>query len=160
MFELGEDLFNGIEIGTVGRQEEEFCSGPAYGLSHRLPLVGPEIVHDDNVAWRERGNEHLLDIGCEASSVDGAVEHARRIDAVAAQRGDQGQRLPVTVRDPGLQPLATRRPAPDRRHVSLGPGFVDEYKPSRIEAALILLPLRPPSRDVRTALLAWQNGFF
>lgn len=89
VLEFGEDLFDWVEIRTVGRQEEELCSGPADGLSNRLSLVRAEIVHDDDVAGRERGNENLLDIGCEASSVDGAVEHAGRIDAVAAQRRDR-----------------------------------------------------------------------
>ena len=126
----------------------------------RLSFVGAEIVQDDDVAGHERRNENLFDISSEASPIDGAVEHARRIDAVAAQRGDQGQRFPVPVRDPCLQPLAARCPAPDRCHVGLGPSLVDEYQPPRIKAALILLPLGPPSRDIRSTLFAWQNGFF
>ena len=39
VFELGKDLFDGVEIGTVGWQEEELCSGPADGLSNRLSLM-------------------------------------------------------------------------------------------------------------------------
>jgi hypothetical protein len=66
----------------------------------------------------------------------------------------------VTVRDHAGEPLAARAPAADRRHIGLDPGLVDEDQPSRIEAALIFLPLSPPARDVRTALFAWQNGFF
>jgi len=160
VFELGKDLLDGIEIGTVGRQEEELGTGPADGLSNRLALVGAEVVHDDDVTRLQRGNENLLDIGCEASPVDRTVEHAGRVDTIAAQRRYQGERFPVTMRDLGLQSLAARRPAPDRRHVGLGPGLVDEDQPSRVEAALIFLPLRPPASDVRTALLAGQYGFF
>lgn len=122
-------------------------------------LLAPAVPCGSRVAGRKRRHENLLDIGCEASPVDRAVEHAPRIDPVAAQRSDQGQRLPVAIRNPGLQSLAARRPAPDRRHVGLRPGLVDEDQPSRIDAALILLPLSPPARDIRAALLAWQNGF-
>jgi len=50
------------------------------------------------------------------------------------------------MRNPGLQSVAARRPAPDRRHAGLDPGLVDEGQPLRIEAALILLPLRPSTR--------------
>src|SRR5690606_31911701 len=97
--------------------------------------------------------------GCEASSVDGAVEHAWCIDAVTGQCCDQGQRLPTLKWNAGLQSAATGCPAPDRRHVGLGPGLIDRVPPSWIEAALVFLPQRPPARDFRTALLAWHNGF-
>lgn len=51
-------------------------------------------------------------------------------------------------------PHMARRPAPDRRHVGLGAGFVYEHQPERIEAVLTLLSSRPPARDVRMAVLA------
>ncbi len=49
-FELSEGVFDGVEVGTVGRQVEELG---ALGLD-RLPeagdFVGRQIVHDDDVA--------------------------------------------------------------------------------------------------------------
>jgi hypothetical protein len=32
----------------------------------------------------------------------------------------------MTMRHLGFEPLAARRPAPQRRHISFGPGLVDE----------------------------------
>ena len=134
---------------------------------HCRSVTDEEITHYQEFGWVklkafvDRGYiQTLLDIGREAASVDGAVEHAWRVDAVAAQRRNQGQRLPVAMRHPALQSVTAWCPTPDRRHVGLGPGFIDEDQPSRIEAALVFLPLGPSTRDVRTILLAWQNGFF
>src|SRR3546814_7425231 len=53
--------------------------------------------------------------------------------------------LPVAVRHFRPEPLAARRPAPERRHVGLGPGFIDEEQAGRINPALIGLPLHPPA---------------
>ena len=100
-FELGEDLLNGIEIGTVGRQEEEFGAGGADGFANGLALMAAKIIEDDNVAWFERRNQELFNVGEEASAVDRAVDDRGRIDPVMAKRGKEGQRLPMAVRDFG-----------------------------------------------------------
>jgi hypothetical protein len=44
VFELGEDLLDRVEIGTVWRQEEEFGADAADGLANGLSLVAAEIV--------------------------------------------------------------------------------------------------------------------
>ena len=59
-----------------------------------------------------------------------------------------------------MQPAAARCPAPQRRHVGLGPGLVDEHQAGRIDAVLILDPLRPPARDVGAIPLAGDHAFF
>ena len=59
-----------------------------------------------------------------------------------------------------IRRLAARRPAPQRRHVGLGPGLVDEDQARRIDPILILYPLRPPARDVGTVALASHHAFF
>ena len=53
-FELGEELLDRIEIGTVGRQEEQFGADCADGTSNGLSLVASEIVDNDDVAGLER----------------------------------------------------------------------------------------------------------
>ena len=160
VLELGEELLDRVQVGGVFRQEEELGAGRADGAAHGLALVGAEIVHDDDVAGPERGDENLLDIEAEALAVDRPVDEPGRVDAVMAQRGQEGHGLPVAVRHLGLEPLAARRPAPERRHVGLGPGLVDEDQAGRIDPVLILRPLRPPSRDVGTIPLAGDQRLF
>jgi hypothetical protein len=64
------------------------------------------------------------------------------------------------MRGLGDQPLAAWSPTPERRHVGLGPGLVDEDQAPGIKLCLILLPLRAPSRDPRPVPLAGEQRFF
>ncbi len=122
--------------------------------------MAAEIVHDDDIAGSKRGNQDLFDIGSEGLAIDGGVEKPRRLDPIVTQCGQERSSLPVTMRDLADQTLAERRPTPQRGHVGLGPGFVDEDQTFRFDAILILCPLRPPPRDVRTVALASHYGFF
>ena len=158
--ELDEDLFDGVQIGAVGRQEEGLCPGSADGCTNIGGLVAAEVIHDDHVARMKRGGQHLLDIGLEGFAIDRAVEHPGRIDPVASQGGEKRHRVPMAERRFRLQPLAARCPAAQGRHVGLGPGFIDEDQPGGINTALISLPLRPVPGDIRSVLLAGQHAFF
>ena len=106
------------------------------------------------------GHQELLDVGQEALAIDRAVEHARRIDPVVAQRGEEGQRSPAAVRRLGDEPLAAWRTAMGARHVGLGPGLVDEDEAGRIKPSLIRLPARAPPGHVGPILLAGVQAFF
>ena len=71
VFEFGEHLFDRIEIGTVGREEQEPCSGTLDDLPDRVALVAAEVVHDDNVAGVEASEQDLLDIALKLSPLIG-----------------------------------------------------------------------------------------
>jgi hypothetical protein len=66
----------------------------------------------------------------------------------------------VAIGHLGGQPFAAWPPATERRHVGLGPGFVDEDQAGGVNPRLIGPPLRPPPSDIGTILLARENGFF
>ena len=160
MLELGEDLFDGIEVGRIFGQKEQLGVGGTDGLAYRLALVAAQIVHDDNVAGVERGDQDVLDISSETLAVDRAVEEPWGVDAVMAKGGQERHGFPVALRHLGGEPLAARRPSPERRHVGLGPCLVDEDQALRIDPALIFRPLLAPSRDVGTIPFAGDHGFF
>lgn len=160
MFELCEDLLDGIEVGAVRRQEQEAGpSGADCGPDGSI-LVAGEIVHDDDVAWPERGAELLLDPGRERGSVDWLVKDEGCVDPVATQGGNEGHCLPVAVRHLGMEPLAYRRPPTQRRHVGLGPGLIDEDEAPGVRSGLILLPLLAPPGDLWAQLFGRQHAFF
>lgn len=160
MLEFGKDLLDGIEVGAVGRQEEEVRPCGPDGATHGLSLVAAEIVEDDDVALGERGHEDLLDIEGEELAVDRPVDDPRRIDTVAAQGGDEGQGFPVAVWDRRSEPPATRRPAPERRHIRLDPGFIEKDQPTGFDPMLMGLPSQPLAGNVHSRLLSRQNCFF
>src|ERR1700730_17457632 len=149
-----------IVIMPVGRQKEQLGACRANGAAHGFPLVTSEIVHDDNVAGLERWHQYLLDIGEEGLPIDRAVDDARRVDSIAAERGQKSERLPVAMRNLRHQPYAARAAPMSARHIGLGPGLIDENHARRIQLVLVLLPSRAPPGDVRTILLAGAQAFF
>lgn len=160
MLQLGEHLLDRIEIGAVGREEQEpRALGPDRGPDG-WPFVAGEIVHDDDVAGRECRAELFFDPCGEAGGVDRLIEDERRVDPVAAQRGDEGHRLPVAVWHLGVEPLADRCPASQRCHVGLGPGLIDEDQAAGIRPTLELLPLLAPPGDLRPQLFGGKHAFF
>ena len=56
-FEIG--FFDGVHVRTVGRQISQLGSRRLDELLDPWPLVARQIVHDDDVAFRECRNEHL-----------------------------------------------------------------------------------------------------
>lgn len=63
--------------------------------THRLAFVRAEIVHDDYIPRLEGRRENLLDVEEKSLAVDRSVDQPRRVDAIAAQRGQEGHGLPV-----------------------------------------------------------------
>jgi hypothetical protein len=118
VLELGEDLLDRVEVGRVGREEDELCAGRTDRLADGGAFAAGVVVEDDDVARREGGSEELLDRGQEAHAVDRLVEYARRVDAIVTQGSDEGHRPPVTVRDFGFPRgagLSARRCRCDQR---------------------------------------------
>ncbi len=67
--------------------------------------MGRQIVHDDDIAGAERRGEALFDPGLEDGAVHGLVDDHGRVDAILAQRGDEGRRLPMSVGHGGDEPF-------------------------------------------------------
>lgn len=63
--ELGEGLFDGVEVGTVGREVAQVRTRRLDHLAHARPLVARQVVHDDDVAGAQFRDQDLLDIGFE-----------------------------------------------------------------------------------------------
>ena len=87
MFDFGEGLLDGVEIWRVWRQEQQAGANGSYSLAYRLGFVAAKIIHDDDIAGFESGDELLIYIGAEALAIDGTVEDAWRGHLVAPQGG-------------------------------------------------------------------------
>src|SRR5262249_52669362 len=138
VLELGEDLFNGVQVGRVFGQEEELSSCGADELTHDFASVAAEIVHDHDVARTQRWQEDLLHVEAKAAAVDRSLEKPRRLNSVMAQSRQEGHGLPAAVRNFGGEPAPAWRPSPQRCHVGSGPGLVDEDQAGRVKPPLIL----------------------
>ena len=149
-----------IGFGAVGRQEEQLGTDAADRVARRFAFVAAEVIGNDDVASVERRHEELFDPGGEGDPIDRPVDDARCDDAVVSQPGEEGERLPVPVRNLGQERLTSWAPAARAGHVGLNSGFVDEDQPSWIKAMLISAPACPQLRQARPFRLAWQKCFF
>src|ERR1700722_189975 len=101
---------------------------------------GGQIVHDDDVAWPQLGNERLFDIGEKGLAVHRAVKDHRRSDPVVTQRGGEGGGFPMAMGHGGAASLAPLRMTVKARHLGVRGGLVDEDDVRRIEVELSFKP--------------------
>ena len=95
-----------------------------------------EIVHNDDVALRECGNEALLEPVLERSGVDRPIESLLRHEAAKAQAGDERDRLVMAVWNGGAQASPAPTASAFARKIGGSAGFVYEDEPRRIELEL------------------------
>ena len=119
-----------------------------------------QVVHHDDMARSQGGEEHLLDIGEESGAVHRPVEHHGCRQATKREGGDKRDRLPVPMRDrcPASLPAwrSPAEPGPLRRR----PGLIDAHQVLRVEVGLRVEPGLAPGGDVGPRLLAGVRCFF
>src|SRR5947207_13315710 len=81
VFELGEDLLDGVQVGRVFGQEEELGACRTDELTHDFASVAAEIVHDYDVARTKRRKQNFHYIDPKAVAIDRALEKPWRLDA-------------------------------------------------------------------------------
>lgn len=128
MLEFCEDLLNGVQIRTAGREKEEPGPCIADGSADFASLVAAEIVHDHDVTRPEAWHKDLFDVAEKALAIDRAVEHARCGYCVTAQGRKECHCLPMAMGNVGHEPLSLQAPSPNGCHVGFGPCFVNEHK--------------------------------
>ena len=102
----------------------------------------------------------MLDIGTEDRAVHRPVDDEGGGHRIAAQAGQKGGGLPMAMRHPADQPLASPGPPALAGHVGGGAGLVEENQPCRIKPGLPLFPQLARRGHVRPLLLGGAHGFF
>lgn len=151
--ELGEHLFDGVQIGGVWRQEEQPDARRFEQIAHTAAFMAAQVIDHDDAARLQFGDQELLDPGGEAVTVDRAIQDARSNNAIVPETGNEGQCLPMTMRHLVDQRLSFRMPAMGAGHVGLRPGFVDEDHALWVYPALDPSPAGAAADDVGPVLL-------
>ena len=110
-FELRKAQFDRIEIRAVRREVSQCCAGGGDQPFDALDMMRGEVVSDDDVAWRERRDEDLLDVGEKTVAVHGAIDDAGRGQPRDAQARDKRARLPSRQRRMIADAIAARAAA-------------------------------------------------
>jgi hypothetical protein len=153
-------LFDRIEVWRVGGQEEEVGFCDVDGGANGAAFMTAEVLHDDNVAGRERREEKLLDISAEACAIDRPVDDTRRGEPVATRRRPGRQGRPSAEGRLGDEAFASGASAMGAGQVGFRPGLVDEEEPPRIDRRLTRLPPLTPPGDIRPVLFGGAKAFF
>src|SRR6266436_6384127 len=98
-FEFRECHLNRIEVWRVCRQIADCSTDRGDCLAYSVDLVGPQVVHEHDVAFCQGWHEYLLDIGQECGSIHRTIDDIRCCQSVAAQGRNERQGFPVAVRD-------------------------------------------------------------
>jgi hypothetical protein len=159
-FQLGEGFLDGVQVGAVGRQIFQRGSSRFDEFLDPGSRVARQIVHDDDVAFGERGREAFFHPFLERGGVHGFVVSLLRHEAAQAQAGDKRDILIVAVRDADAQSPAAPASAALARHLRGRPGLIDEHEFGRIEIELAVEPLLASLQDVRALLLLGMRRFF
>ena len=131
--ELREDEFDRVQIRAVWRQVDEPRSRSRDPLPNAGNLVSTEVVHHHDVAWLKGRDQMAGYPAKEDLAVNGSINDQRCRQACRTKRREERRRLPVAVGHAGQQTLPLGRPPPRTSHVRLGPCFVDEDEPIRIQ---------------------------
>ncbi len=152
-----------VQIGTVGRQEEEpraalFEDGLGF-----FAFVAGEVVEDHHVAALKRWSQLGLNIFLEDFAVHGAVNDPRCGQAIMAQGGDKRLRSPVTEGRFHLQSLPPARTSAQARHLRRCSRLVDKDQPFRAllhPRLAVRRPHAPCPNHVSAIGFARQQRFF
>lgn len=60
--EFRKPQLDGIEAGTVGWQLPQRSAGPFDPLADAVDVMASQVVHDDDIAGTQRGDQDLLDV--------------------------------------------------------------------------------------------------
>ena len=146
-------MFDGIEVGAIGRQVVKRRAGPLNRFFDASDFLTGEIVHDHDVAVAQGCGEKVLDIGQETRAVHRTIKDTRRGDLIVTQGGDECRRHPMAVRRRRDEALPTRRPSIEPQHIGLCSRFINEDKIFRIQSGLACKPFIARLGDIRAILL-------
>ena len=96
--QFGKRLFDRIEVRAIGRKKAQQSARLLDRGAHLGLFVGSEIVKHDDIAWPQRGHQHLLNVGTKRGVINRPIEHGGRGQGGGAERSDDGVRLPVAAR--------------------------------------------------------------
>lgn len=161
--EFSECHFDGIEIGTVWRQEQEPGSSFLEDGFGPFAFVRGKIVEDDHIARLQRRGELGFDIDFEGAPVHRRIDHPGSGKSIVAQRGDEGLGSPMAEGGLHLEPLPSARATAEPGHLGGRAGLVDEHQPlsAFLHPGLAIgRPYPPPPDNVGAIGFARQQRFF
>jgi len=162
-FEFGESHLDRVQVGAVGRQEQEPGAPCLEAFGGCFAFVAAEIIEKNHVALIEGGRKLGFDIDVEGGAGHGTVQHPRSGQPAKPQACNEGLRSPPAKRRQSPQAIAAKRAAAQSRHLGIGRSFINKDKAMRRHAHEGQAPRNPESPrlfHISAFLLRRQQRFF
>jgi hypothetical protein len=160
VLDFREDLFDRIEVGTVGRQEEHAGISGLHRFDHAAHFVRLQVVEDEDVARAELRGQFLLNVFQEEFAIEGTVDNHRGEEPVEAEGSNEGGGFPVAVGHEIEYPLIGRPPAVEAGHRGVAEGFVEENEATGIDPRREDFPEGAVGDDIGPVLLGGMDRLF
>ena len=109
--EGGPEMFDGVQVGGVGGQEEQLTTGRFDQPLRRRGLMESGVVQHDHAAWRQFRQQHLLKINVHHLGVATALKDQRRDQPALLRSRDNAGAFPPFSRHRLINPFAPGRAA-------------------------------------------------
>jgi hypothetical protein len=159
-FEFGEELLNGVEIGTVCWEVNKKRATCFDRFSDTDALVNIDVVHEHDVTSFQRWSKNLFDIGNKHLAVHRPFEHEGSGNTIMTQRRDEGGGFPMAMQHLLDQTLAPWGSAVKPGDGGRDAGFINENEPFRIKSRLSPLQGFTTRGNVRPILFGGVQAFF
>ncbi len=94
---LRPSLFDGVEVGRIGRQADQAGTGGSDEFPHPSHFVRRQIVHDHHLSGMQTRAQPLFQISQEDIPVGGRFNRHGGLQAARGQRGQHRHGMPMTV---------------------------------------------------------------
>ena len=134
--------------------------GALNGRANLRPLVDGQVIQHDHISRAQRRHQDLFHVGLKRRGVDGPVEHRGRGQALEAQPGNDGVRLPVAARRVVVQACAARAATIASQEVGGDATLIEKNILAHVAQRLRVVPPATRRGDIRTPLLVGVYRFF
>lgn len=97
-------------------------------LADAVDMVGAEVVHHQDVAWPQGGDEHLFEVREQRVAVHGAIKETGSRQPVHAERRDKGAGLPVLMWGVVVHAITAPTAAVTANEIGGDPAFIKKHE--------------------------------
>ena len=120
------ELFNRIQIRTVWRQIKDLCSSTMQKFTHRLDMMGPEIVHYHDIPWMESRDQNIFQISQEFISCCSTLKNRKGHFSIQSNGRQNGSGLRRVQRRMIYHTPAAFSTAITSGHIDIHTTFIQE----------------------------------
>ena len=154
LFDFGPHHLDRIEIGTVGRQEEQLCSAFFDQVPSLLITMSTEIIADDQIAWLQGRTKDLSDIFSEDQRVCRAFNYQASRLAVETDRAQHCRSVPLSAWGMVMKSGTSACSSPQSCQIGLRARFIQENQPLAGPLLLGFSPKTPFFLQINAILFA------